>query len=581
VLQLAGAAAKMRLRGRLEVAMRWWQQLEAPLLGRYRVEGRIGAGAMAEVLLAHDERFAGKKVAIKSPNFDDIEPNQLQDMLARFQREVQRQGSEPIVGVVPIFDAGEIVDAQGKPHPFLVMDYLSGGSLGERLGGIPGQREQRQTLAEVLGWLRPIAATLDRLHARMYLHRDVKPDNILFNAEGDPFLADFGIATALQRMGANDTLVSVMGGTGPGSPGYQSPESLRGEKSAASDQFSLAVVVFETLTGRLPMATTTREGWIAALANWKPTPITELLPTLPAAAADTIMRALSAEARERYANCTEFAAALERAMHAPAAGAPPSTPSRVTPPPTAKGAGWSMRKTAVTGLFLALLVAAGVLAVMLFDTTRELDTSVAQTSAEPSAPDRAPAPIDANQEHAGSLANPSAPVLDSGPSAATAAEAARLSQAMAVAKAAEEKLRARPLPPRTTVVVQAADFIQPLNVALGGRNNMYGADVLLNGPPYADVPNAATWRVIVARGGVYVFKAEYAAEESRPVRILINGKLVFSSALAAPTGCWTSNCQATLIQGNVRLRDGLNILRVERASYFPHIRSFVFEPVER
>jgi serine/threonine protein kinase len=360
----------------------------------------------------------------------------------------------------------------------------------------------------VLSWLRPVAATLDRLHARMYLHRDVKPDNILFNADGDPFLADFGIATALNRMGATDTLASVLDSTGPGSPGYQSPESLRNEKFATSDQFSLAVTVYEALTGRLPMPTTTREGWSAALANWKPTPLTELLPTLPAAAAGIDHARAFGRGTRALRQLHGVRRRLERATHAPAAGVagPASPPSRATPPRASKGAGWSMRKTAVTGLFIALLVAAGVLAAMLFERMREVDPSVAQTSAKPSAPDRAPEPVDAHQDNGGSLGNAGAPVPDNGASAATAAEAARLGQAVAIAKAAEEKLRARPLPPRTTVVVQAADFVQPLNVALGGRNNMYGADVLSNGPPYADVPNAASWRVIVARGGVYIFK---------------------------------------------------------------------------
>jgi hypothetical protein len=65
------------------------------------------------------------------------------------------------------------------------------------------------------------------------------------------------------------------------------------------------------------------------------------------------------------------------------------------------------------------------------------------------------------------------------------------------------------------------------------------------------------------------------------VRVLINGEEVFSSALAAPTGCWTPDCQRTVNQGTVRLRDGMNVLRVERDSFFPHIRSFVFEPLER
>lgn len=137
-----------------------------------------------------------------------------------------------------------------------------------------------------------------------------------------------------------------------------------------------------------------------------------------------------------------------------------------------------------------------------------------------------------------------------------------------------------PPPRRVTVTVPASAFMQPANVALGGPNNVYGADVLLNAPPYGEAHNGATWEFRVARGGTYLLKAEYAAAQARPVRIIINGAEVIPAALAAPTGCWTPNCQQTLNQGRVELRDGVNVLRVERSSAFPHIRSWTFEPVE-
>lgn len=142
-------------------------------------------------------------------------------------------------------------------------------------------------------------------------------------------------------------------------------------------------------------------------------------------------------------------------------------------------------------------------------------------------------------------------------------------------------VQADALPGRATVKVPATAFMQPTNVALGGPNNVYGADVLLNGYPYdRPAPNGATWEFRVARGGTYLLKAEYAAFESRPVRVLLNGNLVFSEALAATTGCWTTNCQRTLNQGRVQLRDGLNVLRAERSNVFPHIRGWILEPVD-
>lgn len=133
---------------------------------------------------------------------------------------------------------------------------------------------------------------------------------------------------------------------------------------------------------------------------------------------------------------------------------------------------------------------------------------------------------------------------------------------------------------KSQITIAAADFLRPLNVALGGPNNVYGADVLLNGPPYNDRPNRADYEFNAAAAGTYMLKVEYAAAEVRSVTILLNGDVAISDALGTPTGCWTTNCQRLLNQGRVTLREGLNILRVERASVFPHLRKFVFEPVE-
>jgi hypothetical protein len=132
---------------------------------------------------------------------------------------------------------------------------------------------------------------------------------------------------------------------------------------------------------------------------------------------------------------------------------------------------------------------------------------------------------------------------------------------------------------RSTITIPASEFLRPLNVALGGPNNMYGADVLLNAPPYQDRPNRAEYEFNAA-GGTYLLKVEYAAEEVRPVNIYINGDVAIPNALAAPTGCWQPQCQLLLNQGRVTLSNGLNILMIKRAHYFPHIRKFVFVPVD-
>lgn len=142
-------------------------------------------------------------------------------------------------------------------------------------------------------------------------------------------------------------------------------------------------------------------------------------------------------------------------------------------------------------------------------------------------------------------------------------------------------LRIEPIPIKTRVDVPASDFVRGTNVALGGPpNSAFGQDVLLNGPPYTQQRNAAEFEFRAQAGGNYRLVAEFASVEPRPAQIFLNGSLVLKNALASSTGCWTPNCQRMIDQGTVVLRQGSNVMRVERNSIFPHIRSFSFIPVE-
>lgn len=146
------------------------------------------------------------------------------------------------------------------------------------------------------------------------------------------------------------------------------------------------------------------------------------------------------------------------------------------------------------------------------------------------------------------------------------------------AAAAAVTLRAIPKP--APVSIRAADFVRGINVALAsGPVAIYGADVLLNGPPYNERPNAAEFEFRTLASGSYRMSAEYAAESPRPVDIYINRRLVISRGLSAPTGCFEPGCQKWMSQGEVQLEYGLNILRIERDNVFPHVRAFKFEPV--
>jgi hypothetical protein len=158
---------------------------------------------------------------------------------------------------------------------------------------------------------------------------------------------------------------------------------------------------------------------------------------------------------------------------------------------------------------------------------------------------------------------------------------------MAVRKLLGEPLTAAPAKPtlaaradeeKEVIVVRATEFRRGLDVAVGGpANTDWGPDVLLNAPDYRYRPNAAEFEFNAKKGGTYRLKAEYAAAEARPVRILVNGSLALRNALGSPTGCWEQRCQTLSYQGQVVLKPGWNVMRVERENVFPHIRRFVFE----
>ena len=176
----------------------------------------------------------------------------------RFTREAltaARLSSAP--GTVTIFDVGE-----HEGRPYIVMEYLGGGSLADRIAA-----EGAQPLGRSLGWLRQAAAALDAAHASGIVHRDVKPANLLLDDGGQVHVADFGVASAAHLASLTET------GTVVGTAGYQAPEQARGERATpASDRYALAVVAFELLTGARPFAreSTTAEALAHASAPIPP-----------------------------------------------------------------------------------------------------------------------------------------------------------------------------------------------------------------------------------------------------------------------------------------------------------------------
>ena len=220
------------------------------LAGRYRIVGPLGAGGMASVWRAHDERLA-RDVAIKVllPNLA-ADP----DLAARFDREARSLAAAGHPAIVAIFDVEPGDPATGR-EPFYVMELCDGGSLADRLAAGPLAPD------DAVHILAAIAEGLSALHDRGIVHRDVKPGNILV-CGGRPKLADFGLARPEH---ATESTALTMAGTVAGTLAYLAPELVRGAPaSAASDAYALGVVAFQALTGRLPRPAGSMEEFVAA-----------------------------------------------------------------------------------------------------------------------------------------------------------------------------------------------------------------------------------------------------------------------------------------------------------------------------
>jgi serine/threonine-protein kinase len=307
---------------------------------RYEVSGWLGSGAMGEVFRAFDKSL-GRLVAIKQLAARYAED---EDCRKRFTREAlaaARLSSE--AGVVTIFDVGE-----WGGRPFIVMEYLAGGSLRDRL-----EREGRAAPAQALRWLRDGAAAIDIAHGRGVVHRDVKPANLLLDDEGSVHVADFGVASVLGLESLTLT------GTILGTAGYLSPEQARGEQATpASDRYALAVVAFELLTGSRPFESDAPTAEAAGHLHAPVPSACERARDLPCELDPVFERALAKAPADRYPSCVEFVHDL-RAAFAAGAGA---TQRLVTP---VAAAGPRRRRPLAVMLGLAAAVAAGAVAALL------------------------------------------------------------------------------------------------------------------------------------------------------------------------------------------------------------------------
>jgi len=264
---------------------------DGPLLAnRYRVLERLGAGGMAAVYLAHDERL-GRDVAVKRLHrveHEDVDAR-------RFQREAKLGASLSHPNLVSIFDTEE-----DDESVLLVMEYVDGETLGDLLARGPVDVDRAIEI------IRAVAEALDHAHASGIVHRDVKPANVLLGRDGTVKLADLGIAKAIERTDITGT------GTVLGTPAYMAPEQLQGaDLGPAVDVYALSAMAFELLTGRKARRGRTAVEIAHQVVNEPPPDPRDVNPAIPASAAEAIRAGMAKEPAERPRSAVELAKRLE------------------------------------------------------------------------------------------------------------------------------------------------------------------------------------------------------------------------------------------------------------------------------
>jgi hypothetical protein len=271
------------------------QRVLAALGSQYEVQGEIGRGGMSVVFRARDIRL-DRPVAIKV-----LPPELAYDpaIRTRFTREAQTSAHLAHPHIVPIHDVGE-----REGIAYFVMSLVNGGNLASLLA-----REPRQPVDEVRRVLAEIADALSYAHMRGVVHRDIKPDNVLLDEHsGRVVVTDFGIARAIEG-GSRLTLTGMAMGT----PTYMSPEQAEGEREidGRSDIYSLGVVAYQMLTGRVPFTGGNSMALLLKHVTEKPRPISELRPDAPRQLAEVIERALEKSPEDRWPSAAALREAVE------------------------------------------------------------------------------------------------------------------------------------------------------------------------------------------------------------------------------------------------------------------------------
>ena len=293
--------------------------MENQTFGKYIVSQRLGQGGMAAVYLARDpvlERAVAIKVIL--PHLAAEE-----GFVARFLSEAKLIASLRHPHLVQLYDF-----AVEKDQPYMVMEYLDGGTLKARIASLASSGST-MVLGDIARWLDALASALDYAHGQGAIHRDIKPGNILFTPQDEPVLADFGIAKLLDQ----SVRLSLTGGI-IGTPAYMSPEQAANETlDARSDLYSLAMVVYELATGRLPFQAESPATMLLQHLNTPPPAPRTFNPNLPPAVEAVILQALAKAPGDRFASAEAFAQAFRAGMRGQSVAATSDEATVIEPSP--------------------------------------------------------------------------------------------------------------------------------------------------------------------------------------------------------------------------------------------------------
>ena len=260
--------------------------------GNYRLVSLLGQGGYAEVYLGQHVRL-NQQAAIKV-----LHAHLTEQEAEHFQQEAQTIATLVHPGIVRVFD----YDVQDGV-PFLVIDYAPNGTL-RRLY----PKGSLVTLPIIISSVKQVADALQYAHEQKFIHRDVKPENMLLGRRQEVLLSDFGIATIAH---STSSLNASAEGTS-GTLAYMAPEQIEGHPRPASDQYALAVVVYEWLCGERPFEGSVSEV-MAQHLSMPPPPLRERMPAIPPEVEQVVLRALAKDPKARFASVADFAIALEQA----------------------------------------------------------------------------------------------------------------------------------------------------------------------------------------------------------------------------------------------------------------------------